>query len=120
MSGTPHKTVTAPVTAILPSKVPDPAKVGDKNIAPTTTAEEDTGTAGQRHINRVWEYTQAILAITVACATLYVAARLALNEKPNEGAFLLLSNAFFVIVSTYLARTNHTKSGGVEKGDVGR
>lgn len=101
-------------------KVSEPAKVGDKNIAPLTTAEEDTMTAGQRRINLLWEWTQASLAIIVTLATLFVAAKLALSEKADVAAFLLLSNAFFSVISVYLTRTNHTKIGGVQSGDKGR
>lgn len=120
MSGPIPEVVTAPVHVVPPAIAPQPAKVGDKNTAPTTTAEQDTTTAGQRHINRIWEYTQAILAIFVTSATLYVAGSLALAEKGSDGAFLLLSNAFFVVVTTYLSRTNHQRIGGVKTGDTGR
>jgi hypothetical protein len=92
---------------------PTLAKVGDKNIAPRTTAEQDVVTAGQRKINLLWETTQTIVAVIVTIATLFVSARLALADKPDTAAFLLLSNAFFVVISTYLTRTNHTKTGGV-------
>lgn len=102
------------------SEVPIPAQVGDLNTAPTTTAEQDTSTRSQRHINRVWEYTQATLAILVTGATLYVAGSMALRKEADGAAFLLLSNAFFVVVTTYLTRTNHTKTGGVKAGDLGR
>lgn len=87
--------------------------MGDGNIAPTTTAAQDLVTSGQRKINLIWEITQALVAIVVTVSTLYVAAKLALAEKPETAAFLLLSNAFFVVISTYLTRTNHTKTGGV-------
>lgn len=105
-----HKTVIAPATVLAPK---DPAKVGDKNIAPNTTAADDLMTSGQRKINLLWETTQAVIAIMVTGATLYVAARLAINNNGDTAPFLLLSNAFFVVISTYLARTNHTKTGGV-------
>lgn len=116
----PPLVLPAPVNVTVPEKLPAPAKVGDKNTAPTTTAEDDTATAGQRHINRVWEYTQAILAIVVAGTTLFVAGQMVLKGQDRDGAFLLLSNAFFVVVTNYLTRTNHQKTGGVIKGDGGR
>lgn len=112
--------VTAPVRVVAPTTLPEPAKVGDKNIAPRTTAEQDTMTAGQRRINLLWEWTQAILAIIVTSVTLYIAARLAMSEAHDQAAFLLLSNAFFSVISVYLTRTNHTKTGGVQVGDTGR
>lgn len=101
-------------------KKPAPAQVGDKNVAPTTTAAMDLVTAGQRRINVIWEVTQAGVALIVTSFTLYVAAKLATAEKGNEAAFLLLSNVFFMVVSTYFARTNHTRTGGVKTGDDGR
>lgn len=116
--------VEAPAIVVEPTKKqPAPPKVGDKNAAPTTTAAEDEIKKGQRRVNLIWESTQATLAITVTMATLWVAGSLALQGTTNlgdHGAFLLLSNAFFAIVSTYLTRTNHTRTGGVHDGDNGR
>jgi len=98
-----------------------PAQVGDVNIAPTTTAADDLITAGQRSINRLWELTQSVIAVAVTGATLYIAGSLALRDGPaTETAFLLLSNTFFLVISVYVQRTNHQKTGGVQKGDVGR
>lgn len=115
------KKVEAPALVVNPSgKLPEPPKVGDKNTAPTTTAAEDKVPEGQRKINLLWERTQAILAIVVAGVTLYVASAMALRGDKNEAAFLLLSNAFFSVISVYLTRTNHTKTGGVKHGDDGR
>lgn len=103
-------------------KVPSsaPAQVGDVNTAPTTTAAEDLIVVGQRRINLIWEVTQGIIAVMVTAATLYVAGMLALDGNGQTAAFLLLSNAFFVVVTTYIVRTNHQKTGGVGKGDTGR
>lgn len=70
-------------------------------------------TASQRQINHVWEYTQAIIALSVCLATLYVAATLSVNDNTDMAAFLLLSNAFFLVVGFYFGRTNHTRVGGV-------
>lgn len=93
--------------------LPNPAQVGDVNIAPTTTAAGDLVTAGQRKINLIWETTQAIIAVLVTAATLWVSAQLALRDSPETAAFLLLSNAFFLVVTAYVVRTNHSKTGGV-------
>lgn len=121
--------VEAPATVIPPGGVPvvtapppapAPPKVGDKNTAPTTTAADDERTAGQRKINFIWECTQATLAIVVTLSTLFVAGSLAIKGSGNDAAFLLLSNSFFVVVTTYLTRTNHTRVGGVKKEDEGR
>lgn len=113
--------VTAPATIIATPPPPESLpKVGDKNTAPTTTAAEDLLTQGQRHINRVWEYTQAGVALLVTSATLFVAGKLALSEQPDTAAFLLLSNVFFMVMGMYFQRTNHQKQAGVQKGDIGR
>lgn len=103
-----------------PSEISPPAKVGDANIAPTTTAAADLVTAGQRRINIIWEVTQAVVALSVTLTTLWVAANLTISGQGNAGAFLLLSNAFFLVVGAYFSRTNHQRTGGVKTGDEGR
>lgn len=82
--------------------------------------EETLRTQGQRRINLVWEVTQALIAIGVTGATLYVSATLALRGEKAEAAVLLLSNSFFLVVGFYFGRTNHTKIGGVGGSDGGR
>jgi divalent metal cation (Fe/Co/Zn/Cd) transporter len=79
------------------------------NVDSSTTAEEDRHSYGQRRINLIWEITQAIIAVIVTIATLYVAARLALSEQVQSAAFLLLSNAFFLIIGFYFSRSNHNR-----------
>lgn len=120
MSDPAPKVIEAPATVVPPAIRPSPAQVGDKNIAPTTTAAEDDIKVGQRRVNLIWEATQALVALIVTSSTLYVAGRLAVTEGGNHAAFLLLSNVFFMVVSTYFARTNHTRTGGVGKDDTGR
>lgn len=79
-------------------------------------------TAGQRTINVLWEVTQAIIAIAVTLDTLYVAGQLALivSGGKSDSAFLLLSNAFFLVIGFYFGRTNHQRMGGVGINDAGR
>lgn len=91
----------------------------DGPIKPTTTAEQDRLTAGQRRINILWEVTQAIIAIIVTAGTLYIAGTLVLRGEATSAAtaFLLLSNAFFMIVTSYFQRTNHTRVGGIPPKD---
>ena len=72
--------------------------------------EQAKKTIGQRRINFLWEATQAIIAISVSLTTLSVCASLILKGEVSTGAFLLLSNVFFLVVGTYFQRTNHTKS----------
>ena len=93
---------------------------GNTVAAPTTTEEEDRATVGQRRINLIWEVTQAAIALMVTGATLFVSASLAIKGQGETAAFLLLSNAFFVVITAYIQRTNHTKIGGVGKGEIGR
>lgn len=69
-------------------------------------------TAGQRRINILWEMTQAVVALSVNGATLYVATSLAVKDK-GELAINLLSNAFFLVIGFYFGRTNHQRMGGI-------
>ena len=82
-------------------------------VAATTTSEQDRKSAGQRRVNIIWELTQAAVALAVTGSTLYVSASLALKENAQTAAFLLLSNAFFLVIGFYFGRTNHQRSGGV-------
>jgi len=86
-------------------------------LPPSTTSEQDRKTAGQRRVNIIWEVTQALIAIWVTGATLYVSSKLALKDAAETAAFLLLSNAFFLVIGFYFGRTNHQRTGGVG-GDV--
>lgn len=102
---------------------PSPPAVGERGqlvAAPTATEEEERVAEGQRRINLIWETTQSIVALGVTGFTLYVSASLALEDKPDTAAFLLLSNVFFLVLGTYFSRTNHQKTGGVGKNDMGR
>lgn len=75
------------------------------SLQPTTTKQQDLVVAGQRRINIIWEVTQAILAITITWANIYCVIE---GIPPGE-----LSAAFFMVITMYLIRTNHTKIGGV-------
>lgn len=78
-----------------------------KTLPPTTTAEEDLITSGQRRINLIWEFTQGLIALAITGAVIYAC----LNKIQSN----ILDNAFFLIVSMYFVRTNHTLIGGVGK-----
>lgn len=80
--------------------------------APTTTAQEDLTTAGQRRVNIIWETTQAAITILITMAAIYCAVR-GIDAD-------VLNFAFVAVISTYYARTNHTKVGGVLTGQTGR
>lgn len=89
-----------------------PAQIGDKNTAPTTSAEADRRTAGQRSVNLIWESTQALIATAVTGAVIYS------DISGRESS--LLGNAFTLIIAIYFVRMNHTKTGGVQLDDRGR
>jgi len=84
----------------------------DPTLPSTTTSEQDRKTLGQRKINAIWETTQAIIAVAVTFTTLGVCSWLVMHGEGAAGAFLILSNVFFLVVGTYFQRTNHTKSSG--------
>ena len=115
------------------------------DVAPaTTTSEQDRGTAGQRaadveyatrtadasvlqtagqrHINVMWERTQQIIAIMVTAVTMLACVFLIYRGEPATAvsAFVFLSTISTSVMTTYFARTNHTKTGGVGANDSGR
>jgi len=96
---------------------------------PETTSEQDRKTAGQRRVNIIWELTQSYVAIMVTTSTVVVAALTAkaavevnatvATVTASSTGFLLLSNAFFLVIGFYFGRTNHTRSGGIGGGEAG-
>lgn len=84
---------------VLPLPSPEPS------LAPTTTAQEDVTTAGQRRVNLIWECTQASIAVIITLAVVYASITVTIHQE--------LSNAFFLIVGFYFSRTNHSAIGGV-------
>lgn len=83
-------------------------------LLPTTTEQEDITTAGQRKINLVWEYTQAVIALVVTISTMVAGVVGAILNKP-EPVPTILSVAFGTVVGFYFSRTNHSSIGGVGK-----
>jgi len=87
--------------------------------APTTTAEQDRKTAGQRQINLIWENTQMKVALSVIWASLSVAAVLSVLGKwlgqPDVqlAAIVFLFGVANLVTGFYFGRTNHARSGGV-------
>lgn len=90
-----------------PEKKPLPLVTKGEGItlSPTTTEADDKVTEGQRHINLIWESTQAIISAAITGAVIYCQIMGIQSET--------LNNAFFFVVATYLQRTNHVKRGGV-------
>ncbi len=80
-------------------------------LPPRTTAEQNLKTAGQRRINLIWEITQGYIAIAVTTASLIVSSTLVIKGDSSGAAFLLLSNAFFLVIGFYFGRTNHARAG---------
>lgn len=102
---------------------PSPSRAKAERTAASRISDETSlRTSGQRKINLIWEVTQAIVTILVVASTLYIAGALVLGDSARSGdrgaAFLLLSNAFFMIVTAYYQRTNHVRTGGVGGGNV--
>ena len=75
-----------------------------RSLKPTTTAQEDLTTHGQRIINKIWEYTQAVVAVLVTVAFLYCELKLIDSEA--------VKMAFTLVIGFYFSRTNHTQIGG--------
>lgn len=84
-----------------------------QNVARGLADELDRVSHGQRRINLIWEGTQALIAIAVTVTTLYVSSVLATKGLADTASFLLLSNAFFLVIGFYFGRTNHQRTGGV-------
>lgn len=84
----------------------------NKVLPPTTTAEENDVTAGQRRVNLWWEVTQSVIAVSITAGTIWC--QVHKIDSPE------INYAFFLIVSMYYVRTNHTLTGGVSKGSKSR
>lgn len=81
-------------------------------IPPNTTVQQDLTTAGQRKINMVWEYTQAVISIFVVMANMTVGVVDGLGLTKTEFP-PVLSSALFLVIGFYFSRTNHAAIGGV-------
>jgi uncharacterized membrane protein YqgA involved in biofilm formation len=80
-------------------------------LSPTTTEQEDITTAGQRRVNLIWEYTQAIIALLVVISTMVAGIESVFH--PNTQIPTILSVAFGTVVGFYFSRTNHQAIGGI-------
>jgi len=78
-------------------------------------------TAGQRSISRLWERTQAVLAIFSTISIIGICGYAIIWQTPQApAAFQLLQSLLILVIATYFQRTNHQKVGGVGLGDSGR
>lgn len=80
-------------------------------LPPTTTEAEDDTTEGQRRINLLWEWTQAIIAIAVVMTTMASGVYSIIHQ--NAQVPTIISVAFGTVIGFYFARTNHQAIGGV-------
>lgn len=83
-----------------------------KSMAATTTREEDRKSAGQRRINNVWEYTQALIAFSVVLTTCIGIAWRVGEKAPTASGFppewwTILG----LVIGFYFGRTNHARVG---------
>ncbi len=84
----------------------------DPSLPARTTFQQDLVTAGQRKVNLIWEYTQAVISIVVVVANMVVAVYDGIYQ--NGVAFpVVLSSSLFLVVGFYFSRTNHSAIGGV-------
>lgn len=82
-----------------------------KEIATETSREAVA--MGQRKVNLIWEYTQAMIAVGVVVANLVVGVSIGLYPQAKAEVPPMLTNALFLVVGFYFSRTNHTATGGV-------
>ncbi len=82
------------------------------SLPPTTTHQEDITTAGQRRVNLIWEYTQAIIALVVVMATMASGVFMAYTHSQDQLP-TIMSVAFGTVVGFYFSRTNHAAIGGI-------
>jgi hypothetical protein len=91
--------------------------VANETTDPTTTAEQDRHSAGQRRMNVVWEYTQAAIALGVIAAVLVVDAYVAVSggqrSDISQSALMQLNVLGALVAGFYFGRTNHERPGGV-------
>ena len=82
------------------------------SLPPTTTAQEDKVTEGQRRINLVWELTQAYIAIATVSGNIGVSIYFAIQRIPIGEYPIILSSSLFLVIGAYFQRTNHQIIGG--------
>jgi hypothetical protein len=82
------------------------------SLPPNTTKQQDITFEGQRKVNLIWEYTQAIIAVFVVVSTLGTATWLVVSGRMDQIP-TIFSFAFGTIVGFYFSRTNHAAIGGM-------
>lgn len=96
---------------------------GNTVAVPTSTAEEDRGTAGQREVNMLWESTQRVIALAVIFSALFAAivlavfgALVAIPQELQLAAAVFLFGVANLVTGFYFGRTNHQRVGGIPIG----
>lgn len=121
----PVTVVDQPVSVVIQGPTPVPVEVinaappqshmqvqaTDPSLPARTTFQQDLTTAGQRQINLIWEWTQAIIALLVVAATMGCGI-VAMFQKEVQIP-TIISVAFGTVVGFYFSRTNHEKVGGI-------
>lgn len=75
--------------------------------------------AGQRRVNLIWEWTQAVLAVQIIIANMVVGIVQGLGYAGNREYPVILSSALFLVIGFYFGRTNHSAVGGIGKKPAG-
>jgi hypothetical protein len=89
------------------------AQATDPSIPAKTTFQQDLTMAGQRRVNLIWEYTQAVVAVTVVLSNMIVGVYEGLVPSASHEYPVILSSALFLVIGFYFSRTNHAAIGGV-------
>lgn len=91
---------------------------GQMVAAPTSTEEEDRNTAGQRHVNLIWENTQRQVALAVILTSIIVAGYLSVwgTSDSQTAAMVFLFGVANLVTGFYFGRSNHQRIGGVSQG----
>ena len=81
----------------------------------STTATNAVAATQKNTINRIWEYVQAFLAVSLVLATIFCAlyAVVADHSSLNKNATQVpetLKSTTFIVLGFYFGRTNHTRS----------
>lgn len=87
-----------------------PPPIAEEPGAERRRAERDLVMAGQRRINLIWEYTQAVIALLVVFTTMGAGLYGMVHDLPIP---TLMAVAFGTVVGFYFSRTNHSAIGGV-------
>ena len=81
-------------------------------LPPRTTVQQDLTVAGQRKVNLIWEYTQAIIAIILVGAFVVTEIRIVFKGGGQEVPAVLAALCG-TVVGSYFQRTNHMNIGGI-------